>query len=90
VPGEIYFSVNFLDDEMQIPQMEALVFLEKAGAGHVFQDAASFLAGLRRGDSLPDNPVILHTRSETGINGIYIFEEALNVLLRCSLRRWNC
>ena len=51
VVGRPHFRVTFIDQDMVIPDLEALVFigrnLHPEGAGLYFQDAESFLAGER-------------------------------------------
>jgi hypothetical protein len=51
VVGRPYFRIGFIDEDMVIPDLEALVFigrnLHPEGPGLYFQDAASFLAGER-------------------------------------------
>ena len=90
--GNIYFKVVFLDADCKIPEWFTLVFVEKrASAGnptlYYFQDVGSYLSGLRHTDKTIDGEVQLHYFEETGINGIYGFDEALDIMLKCSLRR---
>lgn len=51
IVGRVYFTVGFLDDDMAIPEMTALVFLgtdlSSRLPGLYFQDAASYVAGER-------------------------------------------
>ena len=56
--GEVYFAINYVDDDMLIPVMETVVFigrnLEPGDVGQVyFQDVQSYqegivMAGIRR------------------------------------------
>jgi hypothetical protein len=104
IEGETYFSVHFVDEEGEVPQLRPFVFigrdLEPDSAGEIyFQDAASHAAGERfEGDEFADgneadedgDPVesvveIHRMRAETPF--AMEFEDALNVLLRCSLLR---
>lgn len=52
--GEVYFAVNYVDDDMLIPVMETVVFigrnLEPDDVGQVyFQDVESYREGVRYG-----------------------------------------
>jgi hypothetical protein len=86
IQGETYFTVQFLDEQMLVPELRPLVFigenLEPGDSGVLyFQDAASHGAGMRYGDS-----ATVH-RIKTGKPFALTFERALDALLRCSLAR---
>ena len=88
VEGETYFAVRFLDDRLVVPELNPLVFigrnLEPGDYGRLyFQDAASYLSGVRfaHGDNREIHIV------EENSPAVFEFERALDVLLRCSLRR---
>jgi hypothetical protein len=88
VEGEIYYTVHFLDDQMLVPELNTLVFigrnLEQADSGRLyFQDVASYLSGIRDRDGGQLN---IHVVEENALF-VFEFERALDVLLRCSLRR---
>lgn len=90
--GDIYFRVVFLDSAGKVPEWLTLVFVEKIdedgkGPIYCFQDAGSFHDGFRHTDDDAAGEVSLHYFEETGINGIYCFEEALDIMLEVSLRR---
>src|SRR5512147_2296534 len=57
VVGHVYFSVQYDDEDMLAPELETLVFIGNDlepgpdGVGHYFQDAGSYLAGVRYADS---------------------------------------
>lgn len=86
--------VNYLDDDMLIATMETVVFigrnLEQDDVGKVyFQDAASYREGIRF-DSKPQDdelPVRFFSGPETQTAHIFEFEQALEELMKCSLRR---
>ena len=87
VEGEIYYTVHFLDDHMLVPELNTLVFigrnLERADSGRLyFQDVTAYMSGIRYKDGGEAN---IHVVEE---NALFVFEfRALDVLLRCSLRR---
>jgi hypothetical protein len=87
--GTVYFAVNFVDDEMLIPIMEPKVFIgrnlnSKQGDSLHFQDIDSYRRGIRF-DSATEND---EARFESGTERhLFEYEKALDVLLRCSLRR---
>lgn len=92
VVGDVYFSVQYEDKEALAPMMEALVFLGndlqpgRDGVGHYFQDVGSFLAGVPYGTEA--YPVARYYMQASGqVNHIFVFDNALNELLKCSLRR---
>jgi hypothetical protein len=91
VVGEMYFSVQYEDQDMLAPVVEPLVFLgdlepEPDGLGHYFQDAGSYLAGLRYTDA--DQQYARFLRQAPGqVSHIFEFEHAMDELLKCSLRR---
>jgi hypothetical protein len=91
VVGATYFAVQFLDPEMLIPQLEAVVFLGKnlipddRGILY-FQDAESYRQGTRLESTDGENADV-YRQSEDQVNHIFEFEFALDVLLSCALRR---
>ena len=89
--GAIYFSVQFVDGEMLIPQVEPLVFIGRdleAGdqATLYFQDAGSYRQGIRF-DSSENDDAAFYAQGEHEINHIFEYEQALDLLLTCSMRR---
>lgn len=91
VESAIYFSVNFVDEDMLIPQMEPVVFigrnLEANDAGRVyFQDAWSYRQGVRY-ESAKDGEAMFYVGSEHELGAYFEYDRALDVLMRCSLRR---
>ncbi len=90
--GEVYFALNFVDDEMLIPIMETLVFvgknLEPDDVGQVyFQDVESYLEGVRYGSASEDDLAKFESGSENEVRHIFHYEQALEGLMRCSLKR---
>jgi hypothetical protein len=89
VPGQVYFALQFLDPEMLVPTLEPIVFL-----GHelerpdprkrfLFQDAESHRAGVASSAA----GATLYSQAEGQCKHLFEFEQALEVLLGCSLRR---
>ena len=90
--GEIYFSVQFIDEQMLIPNVEPLAFIGRNlnpgdAAQLYFQDAGSYLHGLRYESSASDGGAEFYQQPEAEIGHIFEFDHALDVLLTCSLRR---
>jgi hypothetical protein len=90
--GEVYFSVQFADDDMLIPIMETWVFAgrkldpEDVEDRLYFQDVGSYLHGVRYNSDTADNAEF-QVPTEKNINHIFEYERALEVLMQCSLRR---
>lgn len=87
----IYFSVQFVDDEMLIPELEPLVFigrdLSPGDHGTLdFQDAGSYRQGIRF-ESNETEDAAFFAQGENAINHIFEYERALDLLLTCSIRR---
>jgi hypothetical protein len=90
--GSVYFSVHYADDELLIPTMETLVFigrdLEPGDSGQVyFQDIDSYKAGVRFEMPTEGGPARFSTGSEAEVSHIFEYEQALEELMRCSVRR---
>jgi len=90
--GQIYFSVTFVDEDMLIPELLPLVFIgsevgDEGADEYFFQDAESYRAGIRIESAQDTDQVDLFCCGESGLNSVFEFERALDVLLRCSLRR---
>lgn len=90
--GVVYFSVNFIDDEMLFPVMEPLVFvgrdLEPGDAGAVyFQDMDSYRKGVRYGKAAETDYANFITGSEKDVHHFFEYERALETLMWCSVRR---
>lgn len=108
IAGNVYFRLSYLDEQMRVPELVPLVFVGRdldetsTDGTHLFyfQDAGSYLAGVRRDDP----PAALDGVSEEerleqmlarghfevfgeGQVSVLSFENALNLLLLCSMRR---
>jgi len=91
VEGEIYFSVRYIDEEMLIPTMDALVFigrdLEDDDSGKLyFQDVDSYVQGARYASASEDDGA-LFVMEPAEKPWIFQFDAAIDLLLKCSLRR---
>ncbi len=89
--GATYFSVRFVDQRRAIPELRPLVFigkgLEEASPGNLyFQDAASYLAGIRFQSATGDDDAEFHAVAEN-TPFVFEFERALDRLLYCSMTR---
>ncbi len=90
--GEVYFSVNYVDDDMLLPTMETVVFigrnLQPGDSGQVyFQDIDSYRGGVRYESATEEDYVEFSTGSENEVSHIFTYEKALEELMKCSLRR---
>lgn len=89
--GEVYFSVQYADENLLVPVIETLVFAGKNLDNKdpqllYFQDAESYRQGIRYGSDGAKNASFQLGR-EGKINHIFEYEHALNELMKCSLRR---
>lgn len=90
--GEVYWSVQYADEQMFIPILETWVFAgrklkpEDAENHLYFQDAESYLQGIRYSSATAENATF-QLALEGNIKHIFEYEHALEELLRCSLRR---
>lgn len=89
--GEVYFSIQYADENMLVPVIETLVFAgrnldNKDPELMYFQDAESYLQGIRHGSDEPESASFQLGR-EGKINHIFEYEHALEELMKCSLRR---
>lgn len=85
-----YFSVQYVDEDMLIPELQPLVFIGKnlAQGDHgtlYFQDAASYRDGIRFESGSDEGTFYMHTEDEP--TRVFEYERALELLLACSLRR---
>ena len=90
--GSVYFLVNFTDAEMFIPTMNPVVYIGEdlePGDEHqvYFQDVDSFNSGFRYGDDSAVEFARFERMSKNALGHVFEFEQALNELLSCSLRR---
>ena len=89
---QVYFAVNHVDDQMLIPVVETIVFVgrnkEAGDVGQVyFQDVESHREGVSYDWESSDGPAKFQSGSEEEISHIFDYGHALEVLMRCSLRR---
>jgi hypothetical protein len=81
--GEIYFSVQFADDDLLIPIVETWVFagrnqdLEDTEERLYFQDVESYRHGIRYATATADNATF-QIQSVKYINHIFDYEHALD------------
>lgn len=92
VVGETYFQATFIDNAMLVPELRPVVFLGSDlpayGEGqYAFQDAWSYAAGISPDEAPVDDPVRVDLFDPDGLGSVYAFDAALDVLLRCALRR---
>lgn len=90
--GEVYFSVTFIDDGMLEPVIETLVFIgadeeETSSDGKLFQDANSYYAGIRLSSATEADGAKFSRYSKDSLNSLFEFEQALEALMACSMRR---
>jgi hypothetical protein len=90
--GAVYFSVNYLDEDLTLPVMEPLVFvgrsLDGADSGLVyFQDADSYRRGVRYPGPDEMGQARFWQGAENELNHIFTFELAFEELVRCAARR---
>jgi hypothetical protein len=90
--GDAYFSVQFADEDMLVPIVETWVFAgnkldPKDAKNHLyFQDVESYRQGVRYGSPDAENAKF-QVALEGNTNHIFEYENALEELMRCSLRR---
>jgi hypothetical protein len=89
--GQVYFSVRYIDEEMLIPTVDTLVFigldLEPGDSGKLyFQDVDSYMQGVRFATASGDDGALFITESADK-PWIFQFDQALDLLLACSIRR---
>jgi hypothetical protein len=87
--GEIYFGVQFLDEDCFVPVLEPKVFigrnLEPEDEDELyFQDFDSYRGGVRYDGASAEDEAVFETGAE---KHVFEYERALDVLLTCSLRR---
>jgi len=90
--GAIYFFVNFIDDAMLIPTMEAVVFigrnLSADDVGQIyFQDVGSYQNGIRYDAALKDENGLFYSGPEGQTGHVFEYERAVDELIRCAQRR---
>jgi hypothetical protein len=90
--GVAYFIVLFTDDEMLVPIIETFVFigknLRRNDAGwFYFQDVDSYREGIRYSPRKRKRNAKFAIYPKNNLNHVFEYERALDVLMRCALRR---
>lgn len=90
IEGHLYFHITYVDDGMLMPIINSLIFVgknlnEQDEDKYYFQDLDSYSAGIRYETASPESPAVFHTGDI--IKSIQTYEQALDELLRCFLRR---
>lgn len=90
--GDVYYSVTFVDSDMTIPIMNTFVYsginLDEGDDNRLyFQDVESYLEGIRYTSANSENYASFFCCDINDTNAIFEFEQALEQLMRCSLRR---
>lgn len=93
--GEIYYQVTYLDDLTLVPMLQPYVFIgrdlsEGDEQQLYFQDATSYIAGIRFETALDDGVDIGNAHIISGSpSDVHVmeFEEALKALIKRELRR---
>jgi hypothetical protein len=93
--GEVYFTIQYSgpDRDGLFPIMETLVFVgfnlgeEDVERRVYFQDLGSYQAGIRYGTATSQDKSQFYAQEPRHLNHIFKYENALNELLKCSLRR---
>ena len=81
IVGNTYFRLLYVDQRLSIPELKPVVFigrnLGEGDSGNLyFQDAASYIAGVRFGSATGDGDPEFHTVAEE-TPFVYEFEKAL-------------
>jgi hypothetical protein len=90
--GSVYFCLSYVDADLLIPIMETVVYIgrisDRDGAPKLyFQDIDSYREGIRRDTPADENYATFSSRSENMLEDIFEYEQAIEELMRCSLRR---
>lgn len=95
VVGKVYFRVHFLDDDAFVPELLPRVFAgrnlfpsEDDGRSVLYFKTVDTSALAPPGGEPADQPTLeCEDEEEDGYSGVVEFEDALDQLLECSLRR---
>jgi hypothetical protein len=90
--GEVYFTVQYVDDKLCVPIISPLIFLGKnltEGDTDLlyFQDFESHAMGIRYESRTDEESVAFYGYGSHELNHIFEYERALDLLMKCSLRR---
>ena len=91
-PGHVYFSLQFVDEDLLIPTLEPLIFLGRNLRANdegrlYFQNFESHRQGLRYDSATADQYSFFQTGTAKNIKHIFEYENALDLLMGCALRR---
>lgn len=89
--GQVYFSVQYADENLLVPIVETLVFVGRYvgsdGSSLLrFQDIGSHRQGIRYGSPGAEE-ACFQSATEDGAKHIFEYERALDELMRCAARR---
>jgi hypothetical protein len=93
--GSAYFALSYVDNDRLTPVMDTRVFigtnLEPGDDGKFyFEDPDSYYTeGIRYNRVHEDDSATFYVQSESELNHVFEFEQALDELMRCSIRRRN-
>jgi hypothetical protein len=90
--GATYYALLYVDSEMLTPMIETLVFIGKNLEPDdidqaYFQDLNSFQQGVTYNWETEDAAGTFYSGPSDALNHIFTYEELLNELMKCSLRR---
>lgn len=90
--GIPYFFVTYADEEMLVPTLQPVVFvgrnLMKDDINSVyFQDFDSYSEGIRYETKKDVGNLIIYTGSGSEVGHIFQYDQALDELTRCAIRR---
>lgn len=89
----IYFMVDYADEEMKVPLVRSIVFIGRNLGDDddtdtiYFQDVDSYLGGIRFSDNPTPGSCLFFHCSADDLGAIFEFEQALDELMKCSVRR---
>ena len=82
--GEVYFCVQFIDDEMQIPVVQTLEFI-----GPTEEGSKGSLSFKTLSTTNPEEEGEVVSFCGDSLASVFEFESALDELMRCAMRRIN-
>ncbi len=90
--GAVYFSVQFLDEEMLIPVVEPYIYLGKdLFTGdlnrYYFETFEAYSSGIRYESARQDQLDCFQVTSKGEFSHLFEYERALDVLMTCALKR---
>lgn len=90
--GRVYFALQYLDEELFIPEVRPLIFLGWNLDGdkpdlRYFQDFGSFRAGIRYSSRSEEESQHFELCHAEGGSHVFEYDKALELLMVCALRR---